>query len=471
MFLSGLVAMVGLVVMMISTLPKTCDPYTEWYQGKVFYEIFPASFYASNKNHEYGDLKGIALKTEYFQSLGVRAIRLNSIFKTYNYPEDYKNVTTLMEIAPQLGTIDDFQKLIKNYLEPKNISLILDLPVFPIMKQLKATTKRDFNNTKENSPEPNIKKPHLDLIEEALLLWTSKGVSGFYLKEMEFFTDDPNLVQSLRRWKKIIGPERIFIVSEAFITSTGKIMNTVLNNVDLVDVRLEIEKGLSAVTKQIEFVQNGTLFSKRGLPWVHWNLGDDSSANRLSNVLPYGNATLGATLLQLMLPGTPSVFYGNEIGLQRVADSKGDRKDQQHLHHLTFMPWDEKKQHKVLPWMYSEKTNLNFDQAKSVAQMVNLRLKSPAIFFNSIYKEGDNKANSEVIYSRDNLLVIQRWYPRRKSYVVVSNLGNSTVTQDLSTLLYSGTVVIGPRTDSKSESISFKNISLWPGESVVIELM
>ena len=135
------------------------------------------------------------------------------------------------------------------------------------------------------------------------------------------------------------------------------------------------------------------------------------------------------------------------------------------------MPWDEKKQHKVLPWMYSEKTNLNFDQAKSVAQMVNLRLKSPAIFFNSIYKEGDNKANSEVIYSRDNLLVIQRWYPRRKSYVVVSNLGNSTVTQDLSTLLYSGTVVIGPRTDSKSESISFKNISLWPGESVVIELM
>jgi hypothetical protein len=472
MFLSGLVAMVALVIMMISTLPKTCDPHTEWYQGKVFYEIFPASFYASNRNRMYGDFKGIALKTDYIHSLGVGAVRLNSIFKTHNYPDDYKNVSTLVDVAPQLGNIDDLQKLIKDYLEPKNISLILDLPIFPVVKQLTHHHKHDLSNNTNSEPLVEFLKtdPVRDLVEEALIYWTSNGVNGFYLKGLEYFVDDPNLGHSLRRWKKIVGPDRPFIVSESVINMAPKeVINILLNNVDLVDVRLEVEKGLSAVTKQIDSIQNGTLFSRRGLPWVHWSLGDESSPTRLANILPYGNATLGATLLQLMLPGTPSIFYGNEIGLQQISDPEGDRKDQQHLHHFTFMAWEDKKQN-VLPWIHGEKTHSEFDQARSVSEMVDLRRKSPAIFYNSIFKKGDNKANAEVVYSRDELLVVQRWYPRRKSYVVVNNLGNSTITKDLSTLLYTGIVVIGPRTNSKSESISFKNITLWPGESVVIEL-
>ncbi|EFA09799.1 amino acid transporter heavy chain SLC3A2 [Tribolium castaneum] len=470
MFLSGLVAMVALVIMMISTLPKTCDPYTEWYQGKVFYEIFPASFYASDRNHMYGDFKGIALKSGYLKSLGVRAIRLNSIFQTPNYPDDYKNVTNLLEIAPQLGTIEDFDKMVTEYLKPKNISLILDLPVFPVLRQLNR--RRIEANSTNQEPAVEFLKQEPDLMEQVLLHWTRHGVEGFYLKGLEHFIDDPHLGAALRRWKNILGPDRPLIISEGLINAAPKnTINLILNSVDLVDVRLEIEKGLSAVTKQIESVQNGTLFSRRGLPWVHWSLGDESLPTRLANLLPYGNATLGATLLQLMLPGTPCIFYGNEIGLQQISDPEGDRTDQKHLHHFTFMAWEERKPSQVLPWMHGERAVSDFGQAKSVADMVELRAKSPAIFYNSIFKEGESKANSEVIFSRENLLVIQRWYPRRKSYVVVSNLGNATITQDLSTLLYSGIVIIGPRTDSKSGSISFKDLSLWPGEAVVIELM
>lgn len=472
MFLSGLVAMVALVITMIWTLPKTCDPYTEWYQGKVFYEIFPASFYASSRKHMYGDFKGIALKSDYLHSLGIQGVRLNSIFKTPNYPDDYKNVSSLIEIAPQLGTIEDFDKLVKDYLKPKNISLILDLPVFPILRQM--SWKKQISNLTNQEPSVEFLRSESgnDVIEESLLYWINHGAKGFYLKGLEYFVDDPNLGQSLRRWKNLIGPERIFIISENVINSLPKqSLNLILNSVDLVDIRLEIEKGLTAVTKQIVSVQNGTLFSRRGFPWVHWSLGDESLSTRLANILPHGNATLGATLLQLMLPGTPCIFYGNEIGLQQISDPEGERKDQQHLHHFTFMSWEEKKSGQVLPWMHGEKTSSDFGQAKSVAEMIGLRMRSPAIFYNSILRDGDSKANSEVIFSRGSLLVIQRWYPRRKSFVVVSNLGNATITQDLSTLLYSGIVVIGPRTESKSESISFKDISLWPGESVVIQLV
>lgn len=43
-FLSGIFAMCSMVVAMIYNLPKTCNPELPWYQGSVFYEIFPASF-------------------------------------------------------------------------------------------------------------------------------------------------------------------------------------------------------------------------------------------------------------------------------------------------------------------------------------------------------------------------------------------------------------------------------------------
>lgn len=89
---------------------------------------------------------------------------------------------------------------------------------------------------------------------------------------------------------------------------------------------------------------------------------------------------------------------------------------------------------------------------------------------NAVYKQGVNKANAEIKYSQDNFLVIQRWYPRRKSYVVASNLGETKISADLSLLLYTGQVIVGPRADSISESVSFKEVNLWPGESVVIVL-
>ncbi|RZC43035.1 Alpha-amylase domain containing protein [Asbolus verrucosus] len=465
MFLSGLAAMVALVIAMISTLPKTCDPHTEWYQGSVMYEIFPASFFDSNKDM-LGDFKGMSLKADHMKSLGVRAVRLNSIFATQHYPEDYKNVSTLIKIAPQLGSLNDFTILTK-ILHKRNISLLLDLPVFPVLKQLVPNKVSDISNNTKLEPSVEFLKtsPEMDLVEEALIYWKNNGVDGFYLKGLEYFVDDPNLAQSLRRWKKIVGSECPVIISEMVINTVPRgILNTVLDNVDLIDVRLEIEKGVSAVSKQIESIQNGTLFSRPGLPWIQWSLGDESS-NRLANILPHSNATLGATLLQLMLPGTPSIFYGNEIGLQQNSNPEFDR----NLRQLVHMSWPNESRN-VLYWMPSEETSMNLAQVHLIKEMANLRSRSPAIYINSVYKQGDNKVNAEVKYSRRDLLVIQRWYPRRKSYVVVSNLGNSTVTADLSTLLYSGVIVIGPRPDSKSESISFKDISLWPGESVVIQL-
>ncbi|CAH0554644.1 unnamed protein product [Brassicogethes aeneus] len=460
LFLSGLVAMLALVIAMISTLPKVCNPPVEWYQGSVFYEIFPASF--NIEKEQVGTFKGISQQCDYIKSLGVKAIRLNSIFNTPNYPEDYENITNLLDIAPVLGTKDDFQKMVR-YLDSRNISVILDLPLYPLYKKLPNMVINNKNN------ETFLVQDHND-IEKALYHWKNLNVKGFYLKGLEHFVDDPNLHTSLRLWKKIIGPEKIFIISHEFVsTMPEEKANIVWNNIDLIDVKLRIEEGVVSITKQIGLIQNSTLFTKRGMPWVHWSLGNVDS-NRIANILsPFGNGTLGATILQFILPGTQSLFYGDEIGLRSVKDAENDKQDLKHLHHLTCMPWPNKKS-KILPWMPSDQNTFAFDQVNVIAKMIKLRSESPSIYMNSVVKDGENRNTAEVKYSKDDFLVIQRWYPRRKSYVVASNLGIKQMTVDLSTLLYSGEVVVGPTSSSLPNTISFKNISLWPGESVVIVL-
>ncbi|XP_056646954.1 4F2 cell-surface antigen heavy chain-like [Diorhabda sublineata] len=471
-FLSGLVAMVALVIAMISTLPKTCNPPTFWYQGNLLYEIFPASFYGGKKNME-GDFKGIALKADYLTYLGVRGVRLNSIFNNPNYPDDFDNVTSLIDIAPVLGNLSEFNIMVK-LLKAKNISVILDLPLYPYIKRLiHKPPKSRKNETFSGSTIEFLRKERsedLDVIEDAILHWITNGVEGFYLKGLEKLQDDPNLVESIQRWKQILGEDRVLIVNNNFISSMkAPQLNFILNNVDLVDIKLDLSDGANSVNKQIRSIQNGTLFSKASMPWIQWSLADVYSS-RISNSLPYGNGTLGATLLQLMLPGTPSIFYGDEIGLQDISDPNGERQDIKHLHQLTMMPWQNEKL-TVIPWIHGDDQVIGrYDQTKLINKTMNVRMKSPSIYMNSIKKEDANKANIEIKYSKDNLLVLQRWYPRRKAYVLVSNLGDKKLSTDLSTLLYSGEIVVGPRTDSKLGSIVFTNVSLWPGESVIAEL-
>lgn len=77
-----------------------------------------------------GDLSGVVSpeSISYLRSLGVGAVRLNSIFASHNYPEDYYNAESLTEVDRKLGSVEDVRTLAKK-LHANNMSLILDLPV------------------------------------------------------------------------------------------------------------------------------------------------------------------------------------------------------------------------------------------------------------------------------------------------------------------------------------------------------
>ena len=135
---------------LIETVICRCDPPVEWWQGSLFYEIFPASYQDGMQvNDGIGDLPGINSRLDYLYDLGVQGVRLNSIFPAPHYPEYYFDVTNLTDLNEHLGKMQDFDNLVKG-IHTRNMTLILDLPLYPLIK--------DLNESKSNRSEQVLRQ-------------------------------------------------------------------------------------------------------------------------------------------------------------------------------------------------------------------------------------------------------------------------------------------------------------------------
>lgn len=95
-----------------------------WPNG-VKYEVFVRSF-ADGNNDGIGDFKGLTQKLDYIKELGVNGIWLMPIMKSKSYHKydvvDYKS------IDPEYGTIDEFKHFVKEA-HKRNIKVVIDLIV------------------------------------------------------------------------------------------------------------------------------------------------------------------------------------------------------------------------------------------------------------------------------------------------------------------------------------------------------
>ncbi|XP_066591158.1 maltase A2-like isoform X2 [Prorops nasuta] len=518
-FMSILAGCTALVIGVIATMPRKCDPKTEWWQGSVFYEIFPASFQDSSKGGDgIGDLRGITMRLDYLQRLGVRGIRLNSIFPAPNYPEFYSNITSLREVNRNLGTLEDFANLVRET-HARNMSLVLDLPLYPFVKTLhdegaplirpnktdKAVReRRGIGGSMEDLPAgpstsyqairdalsvgPALQSPEAralssNRVEEALenpvtaaiKIWLERGVDGFYLKDLERYVDEEGFASSIRYWKSLLGSQRILMCHinalNAAVSSSAK--NSILNRIDLIDVTLKVTNGTKDIKGQVESVLHGVLFEKASNPWVHWSVGG-VDLKRIASSINVKNATMAISLMGMMLPGTPSIFYGDEIGI--VDCECKDHLDLQHVHNLAPMYWGKEEgsddmfsSTSVVPWLPTAAKPLETNLIGSIAEMAKLRKDTTPIYVNAVTKDNQASANCDVRYTEDEIIILERWYPRRNTYVFVANLGNVTQVKDLSSLYYGGHVVVGPK-ERMNRDVYFRELIVTPGEAFVIKL-
>ncbi|XP_053959224.1 maltase 2-like [Anastrepha ludens] len=488
-FMSSLLGMCAVVVAMIIMLPKTCNPKTAWYRGSVFYEIFPASFQDSN-NDGIGDLRGIAQRADYLASLGVKAIRLNSIFQSTHYPDDFEHPTSVFEVANILGNAQDVQQLAEA-LHERQIFLLLDLPIGAFIQQLdEATTTAPVSLTEAVTTQANNESDSTgststtakktvtlspvssagNVFSAAILKWLQLGVDGFYLKGLENFVDDVRLLANLHEWKQLVGANRILIANEAFIQELNPALRSLaLHHLDLVDMHLDVLNGTRHLEKHLNNIFSGPLAPTEHGPWLHWSIGGVDK-QRFTRYGQSRNITLAATIMQLMLPGTPNIFYGDEIALEAITDRHNEHNETKHLHHLSTMEWlNTTKQftnRETLPWL-PHTAHYSLENFKTVMKMIELRNRSPSLYKNAICKPEKALSNTDIRCSNDDILVVERVYPRRNSFVSVSNFGQKRVSMDMTAMYFSGVKMLA---NDQSEKIYFSNFEIGPWETIVVKL-
>ncbi|XP_030557272.1 4F2 cell-surface antigen heavy chain-like isoform X1 [Drosophila novamexicana] len=433
-FLSGILAICSIVVAQIVSMPKFCNPKTAWYRGSVFYEIDPASFNDSN-NDGIGDISGIIYGIDYLANLGVSGVRLNSIFPSGPHYDRDVNALTINTIRPELGNLTTLHKL-ANVLHAHNMSLLLDLPLQHVI----AGRKDD---------------EVLDVISKSLHHWIDLGVNGFYLKGLESLINNETLLMCLSSWKGVIGKDKVLIVGESFLKDKSKSeLSVLLEHIDLVDFILSIENNSQKMKERIELILNDMPIAD-DRTWIHWSIGrnymdtPDSSQSIISKIF-------AATIMQLILPGTPNIMHANAVAITKKK-----------IKNNSVQPielWAEK-----LYNITDQEINIkSLDKLILVQRMISLRDQSPSIYKNVVCKFTENKSNTQILaHSNVDVLIVVRYYPRKNSFVSITNFGSTKVVLDLTSMFYSGNEMLNMESNEK---IYFKQFKVDAFNTIVVKL-
>lgn len=377
-------------------------------------------------------------------------------------------MTTLFAIDETLGSTDDLKELVQTF-HRNNLSIILDLPVYPYQTHLEpAADLIAESSTEANDGTLRIARASDDknTIAQAITLWMKYGIDGFYLKGLENMHEDPLLLENIQAWKSILGPNRILMINNQLLERVDQsIAEDIVKYVDLVDIFINVTNGTKQIAQQINRSLSGILRPENGV-FIQWSIGGVSG-----HAYAYGlttNGTLAATLMSLMLPGSPNVCYGYDTN-----EHFSEPIDSKHMHHLSAMAWNtvpqinENDYNKSLQpnnkSMYMDKNDID-----TISRMITLRDLSPSIYKNIIHKKSKNEKNASAFYhSNGNILILMRWYPRRHTFVSISNFGDKSITLDLSNSFYSGEVMIG---DKLHEQVLFNRLEIGPIQTIVVKL-
>jgi glycosidase len=313
------------------------------------YEIFTQSF--SDSDHDgLGDLEGVRSKLDYLSDLGADAVWLTPIFESPSY-HGY-DVSDYQSIKSTYGTNTDFKNLVDDA-HARGIKILLDLPVnhtstkhpwfansdlylwskTPLFLPTHWFAKFDsyfFSSFSKNLPDLNWKNPEvLTRIEAVFDYWTNLGVDGFRLDAAKFLIKGPhgeqNQPETHSLWKQITAhvkqtnPQTYFLGEVwdepeviASYYGSGDELDAAINFPMEGSIRSSLITGQTsdlyqALTEQVHTQKNAQFAAP---------FAGNHDLDRLASVLAHDiKLEKLAALLVFTLPGTPIVYYGDEIGM------------------------------------------------------------------------------------------------------------------------------------------------------------
>ncbi|MCK2000664.1 alpha-glucosidase [[Brevibacterium] frigoritolerans] len=204
-----------------------------WWKESVIYQIYPRSFNDSNGDGV-GDIKGITLKLDYLQQLGIDVIWLSPVYQSPNDDNGY-DISDYRNIMAEFGTMSDFNEML-DAAHKRGIKIMMDLVVnhssdehqwFVESRKSKDNPFRDYYIWKpgkengepptnwgaafggsawkydeatgeyylhlfsEKQPDLNWENPKLrQEVFDLMKFWLEKGVDGFRMDVVNFISKD-----------------------------------------------------------------------------------------------------------------------------------------------------------------------------------------------------------------------------------------------------------------------------------------
>ncbi|XP_043940617.1 4F2 cell-surface antigen heavy chain-like [Protopterus annectens] len=282
-------------------------PQLHWWQHSVFYHIEPAVFLDSDGDGM-GDLAGIQKQLSYFGRLKVQALIIAPIYKLEGNGSGF-NFT---EINPFYGSMEDFDKLVS---ESKKHGIRI---LFEIRDWTGNRVSTSWQ-TSASSWKSSIDKP--DRLKEILDFWLKKGVSGFL-----FANQTGQLIKKVTdEWKEHVqnytskeDDERILMIAGSSAIQPCQNMSECFEANLIQTFNLFGGKRNLSVQAMLQQMEEAILWNSNEY-WPAWMIGSPSVGHMASFVKELHRAY---SVLLLMLPGSPVIYYGDEIGLKDLKNGK-----------------------------------------------------------------------------------------------------------------------------------------------------
>jgi len=278
-----------------------------------------------------GDINGISSKLEYIAELSVDFIYLTPIFSS---PSNHRyDCSDYFTIDPMLGTEKDLKKLCSTAMENK-IRIVLDIALNHVgdshqwfIKATKGLKEKEFFrqingsftfwSDSKNLPELALENPELiDLLwrseHSAMNKWMKAGISDWRLDCAYELGEE--ILRDIH--KNIAHTQDHKIYAEAWTYPkkwlsngyTHGIMNYYFKNIidDFLNNTLDATQTGEILSYTIKDCTEEKLFPC-------WNILSTHDTPRIKN--QYEDLWKLAVVMQFTLPGSPLIYYGEEIGM------------------------------------------------------------------------------------------------------------------------------------------------------------
>lgn len=548
----GTIGVLIAAIALIATMPKRCPKERTWYTQNVMYKVYVPSFKDSDGDG-IGDLPGIMSKLDYIAGLNVKTLWLSSLYDaptTGIMPDAMDSNFTAVD--PKLGTTADLKALIRA-VHAKKMKLMLDfIPTATSNNNswfMQSRASRDnpksnwyvwenpynggpprvnWSSTDNNNvhwqydttrqqyymyydvkerPELNFKSSSLRAEIKSLFSYYLKlGVDAFNIYGMEWHFGSGSTVNGNVRPSFSVLSEWNTQVAGYTDAKYTFLVGQVPNDVNAITISQSCKFNALYLLTYSLLPNNGPLTGK-GIAnvvsnWIttvsmsspnrypHWMLRNEAKTRVAQS---FGRQYVNAlNFIMMTLPGVPSTYYGEEIGMMDSSVTYAETRDPLAL---IYGPvnYDTVSQDKARgPMSWNSTANADFTNGTTTwlplaSDYTTVNVNSQTSNTNSNldrYKNITSLRSTEDLfktgnYSRviaTNEVFAFRRYSSAKTYSVmtIANVGAASQTIDIKsyygTSATTGSVLAATESSRHAATIQLNSIQLASGEAVVLKI-